>query len=76
MKKLLPFILILIGSYLAGQDMGMVRGTVYDASSGEPMVAVNISANRRSGTISGQDGEFSLTLTPGDLIIEFYYVGY
>jgi len=76
MKRLLPILLILIGSYLAGQDTGLVTGTVTDAGSEDPMVAVNISADRRSGTISGQDGEFSLTLTQGDHIIEFYYVGY
>ncbi len=76
MKKLLPFLLILIGVSLAGQDVVKVIGTVRDAGSGDPMVAVNISADRRSGTISGQDGEFSLTLTPGGHIIEFYYVGY
>ena len=49
---------------------------VLDSKSGEPMVAVNISADRRSGTTSDLAGKFSLILDPGDHVIEFYYVGY
>ncbi|TFH27634.1 MAG: TonB-dependent receptor [Bacteroidia bacterium] len=37
---------------------------------------MNISADRRSGTASDQNGEFSLSLDPGEHIIKFYYVGY
>lgn len=40
------------------------------------MVAVNISSNKRSGTITDLKGAFSLTLGPGKQVIEFYYVGY
>lgn len=40
------------------------------------MIAVNISADRRSGTATGPNGEFSLSLDPGKHIVEFYYVGF
>ncbi|MCK4991968.1 MAG: TonB-dependent receptor plug domain-containing protein, partial [Bacteroidales bacterium] len=76
MKQMLPILLILTGSWLFGQDRGAVRGLVRDAESGEPMVAVNISANRQTGTISDQNGEYSLNLDAGNHVIEFYYVGY
>ena len=76
MKQMLPILLILTGSWLFGQDRGAVRGLVRDAESGEPMVAVNISANRQTGTISDQNGEYSLSLDAGNHVIEFYYVGY
>ncbi len=73
---MLPILLILTGSWLFGQDRGAVRGLVRDAESGEPMVAVNISADRRTGTISDLNGEYSLNLDAGNHVIEFYYVGY
>ena len=73
---MLSILLILTGSWLFGQDRGAVRGLVRDAESGEPMVAVNISADRRTGTISDLNGEYSLNLDAGNHVIEFYYVGY
>jgi len=76
MKYAVVIGLVLSGTLLLGQDRGTVTGAVRDAASGEPMVAVNISADRRTGTISGQEGEFSLDLATGDHLIEFYYVGY
>jgi len=68
--------LVLAWSVTAGQDRGTVAGRVFDSESGEPLEAVSISANRRSGTISDREGQFSLRLSPGDHVIEFYYVGY
>ncbi|MCP4311705.1 MAG: TonB-dependent receptor [Bacteroidetes bacterium] len=59
-----------------GQKSGTLTGTITDVETGEPMIAVNISANRQSGTISGEDGGFSLKLSEGDHLVEFYYVGY
>jgi len=61
---------------LTAQVQGTVSGRVIDAGSGEPLIAVNISADRRSGTATDLNGEFTLSLDPGDHIIEFYYVGY
>jgi len=61
---------------LLGQRNGIVEGTVRDAKTGQPMVAVNISADRRSGTITDQQGAYSLQLTTGEHLIEYYYVGY
>ena len=61
---------------LFGQNEGVLEGVILDARSGKPMIAVNISANRQSGTISSEDGSFSLKLSAGDYTVEFYYVGY
>ncbi|MCK4749358.1 MAG: TonB-dependent receptor plug domain-containing protein, partial [Bacteroidales bacterium] len=68
--------LVLWGAILVGQEGGTINGIVKDAAGGEPMIAVNISADRRTGTISGQEGEVSLDLPAGNHLIEFYYVGY
>lgn len=69
-------LLLIFYSALSGQDTGILEGTIRDAESGEAMIAVNISANRESGTISGEDGSYSLELRAGDHLLEFYYVGY
>ncbi len=76
MKYLLLLWLVFAGTLLRGQDGGTITGIVSDASDGKPLVAVNISANRRTGTITGKRGEFSLRLPAGTHLIEFYYVGY
>ena len=73
MKQMLPILLILTGSLLYGQGKGMINGTVRDAVNGEPMVAVNISADRKSGTSSDLNGEYSLELEAGRHVIEFYF---
>lgn len=76
MKYIASIWLILTGTMIFGQEKGIITGTVRDAKTGEPMVAVNISADRRSGTSSDLEGNYSLTLDAGDHVIEFYYVGY
>ena len=67
---------LIYGATLLSQEPAAVHGTVVDAATGRPMVAVNISADRRTGTITGQEGDFTLELTPGNHLLEFYYVGY
>ena len=64
------------GHFSNAQAQGSVSGRVYNAASKEPLVAVNISADRRSGTATDLQGAFSLTLDAGDHILEFSYVGY
>jgi len=76
MKCLFSLLFILTAISLQGQREGTVQGRVLDAESGEPMIAVNISVDRRTGTISGEAGEFSLSLSPGTHLMEFFYVGY
>lgn len=68
--------LVCTGPAILAQDTGLLSGVVKDAETGRPMVAVNISADRRSGTITDSRGAFTLSLKPGSHQIEFYYVGY
>jgi len=65
-----------VGQLSNAQVQGTISGRVTEAGSDEPLVAVNISADRRSGTATDLNGEFALSLDPGDHTIEFYYVGY
>lgn len=70
------YFFLLFSLPLLGQDEGKVSGTIRDAESGEPLIAASISADRKSGTISGEEGEFSLDIPAGDHTLEFFYVGY
>lgn len=77
MKKIL--VLLVISFYASGliaQGNGTVTGNILDAETRKPLAAVNVSVDRRSGTISDNEGKFSLSLTAGRHILEFYYVGY
>lgn len=74
--QLLFSLLIFSSSGMMGQEKGEIWGTVYDLHNGEPMISVNISADRTTGTTSDENGKFLLTLTPGLHVLEFYYVGY
>lgn len=76
MRNILTIFLILSGSWLLGQEKGFVTGKVTEAEGGEPMIAVNISLDRRSGTVSDQKGVYSLDVKEGMHVIEFYYVGF
>jgi iron complex outermembrane receptor protein len=49
---------------------------VVDGESGVPMLAVSISVDRHSGSISDPDGKFEFELSAGSHLLEFYYVGY
>ena len=78
-KHIKTLVVILFGISLntaIGQERGVVRGLVLDDASGNPMLAVNISADRRTGTSSEDDGKFVLDLSVGKHTIEFFYVGY
>lgn len=75
-NKLAVILLCFSGSVLLAQDPGVISGVVLDADSGEPMLAVSISLDRKSGTVSDQEGKFVLKASAGSHVLEFYYVGY
>jgi len=61
------FVFFLLFSLSAwGQGFGTVTGIIRDAGTGDAMIAANISADRKTGTASGRNGEFSLKLAAGD----------
>ena len=68
--------LLIPGQAVSGQASGSVTGTVTDAGSKEPLIAVNISTDKRTGTATDLNGTFSLTLDMGQHILVFSYLGY
>ena len=75
MKKILfSFELILICTFLYGQDR-FVHGYVTDKDGGESIIgAAVVSGNK--GTVTGQDGYYSLRIPEGNHVIICTYVGY
>lgn len=77
MKKILSIFFFLgFISVLLASETGYVSGKIIDINARQPMVAVNVSVDKRTGTISDKDGEFFLALSAGKHILEFFYVGY
>lgn len=62
--------------FVSGQDRGNLSGSVSDAASGEPLIAVNISVDKRLGTSTDLTGTFLLKLETGPHLLTFSYVGY
>lgn len=66
---------ILFSSGLWGQTI-TVKGTIKDASDGQPLPGVNISVEgTRTGTVSDMQGRYELQATPGDTLV-FSFIGY
>lgn len=74
-EKLLFIIFSLSSTVLLAQEF-TIKGKVIDATTLEPLMAVNIMIQGTDkGTITDFDGSYSLEVSNGN-IIEFYYLGY
>ncbi|MBI3765422.1 MAG: carboxypeptidase-like regulatory domain-containing protein [Ignavibacteriales bacterium] len=62
---------------IRAQSIPVLRGTVTDASTAEPLIAANIRVLGTSkGTITNAQGKFTLSLEPGTYSIVVSYVAY
>src|SRR5690554_8045739 len=75
-KKMVLSLFLLIPSMIFAQ--GSIRGTVTDASSGEPLAGVNIViSGTQTGAPTDGNGEYELTnINAGTYNIEARYIGY
>src|SRR5690554_6886872 len=75
-KKIVLSLFLLVPSLIFAQ--GSIRGTVTDASTGEPLAGVNIViSGTQTGTPTDGNGEFELTnINAGTYNIEARYIGY
>ncbi|SHJ34592.1 SusC/RagA family TonB-linked outer membrane protein [Bacteroides stercorirosoris] len=79
MKKLLSVLFLLSFTLLASvyaQDI-QVKGTVVSGTDNEPLPGVNVvvKGNAATGTITGIDGEFTLSV-PSDAVLSISYIGF
>lgn len=62
---------------LASVAQGTVKGEVVDADSNEPLVGASVVVKGTSnGTVTNEDGEFSLTVRAGENTILISFIGY
>ena len=74
MKKLFTVILLsLLGAAAFAQ--GTVSGSVKDAATGEPLIGVGVIVSTGGGTITDEDGSFSVK-AGDDATITFRLLGY
>jgi TonB-dependent receptor len=65
------------GNDAIGQGRGTIKGVIYDAQSGEPLMFANVGVDGTSfGTTADQDGEFDIVLTAGSYRLAFSYLSY
>lgn len=57
------------------KEPGKITGRIIDEENGQPVVGANVHAGDRTA-ISGADGTFSLSLTPGSYTVLVSYTGY
>ena len=89
MKKIFTLILILIHTILFSQEKGIIRGSVYDSETGEPLFAANVGVKGTSiGATTDFDGNFEITsekisnylnkfnIASNDITLIISYIGY
>lgn len=58
-----------------GQDKGRITGKVVD-NKNEPLPGVTVQANNGTGAVTSVDGNYELSLEPGNYTLTFSYVSY
>lgn len=78
MKRfLLIFTLLSVLVSIHAQTTRTIRGKVTDATYGEPIIGANVLLKGTSvGTITNIDGEYSLSFSHNNPVLEFTYIGY
>ena len=89
MKKIFTLLLILIHTILFSQEKGVIRGSLYDSETGEPLFAANVGVKGTSiGATTDFDGNFEITsekisnylnkfnLASNDMTLIISYIGY
>lgn len=73
-----PLFLCLLCSFLSLQILAqeaVIIGLVRDAKTGEPLAGVNV-IKGTSGTVTNEAGKYELKTEPGEITLEFRFLGY
>lgn len=74
---LVGFFILFIGSLSALAQKGTIRGTVYDDSTGEPLIGVTVVIDgTTTGSATDFDGKFEIAVEPGVYTLRVSYVSY
>ena len=77
MKQIFVALFTILAS-VAFSQQGTIRGTVFEGSSGFPIIGGNISVKNSAslGTVTDLDGTFSFNIEPGTYTLEVSYTGF
>ncbi len=77
LKQFILFLSVVLFSGFASAQNGFIRGTVYDAKTGETLPGVTIFVlGTTSGTLTDFDGKFNLSIAPGEYNLRVSYISY
>ncbi len=77
MKIIILFVLLPLTLLLSQTNKQIVRGTVLDSKTKEPLVGVNILiVDLNDGVSSDENGSFNLSLNPGKYVLKISCIGY
>ena len=70
-------VFLLVSALHLNAQNGIIRGTIFDESLGEPMISVTVMAEGTTiGTVSDLDGKFNLSIAPGTYNLKLSFVSY
>lgn len=77
MKFLSSLIILILCASFAFSQSGIIRGTVTEASTGEPLFGVNVViAGTSTGAVTDFDGKFEIKAQPGSYSVQVSFVTY
>lgn len=74
--RLLLLAPLLLVSILSFAQKATLKGLVYDAKNGEPLIGATVTYSENKGVITGINGEYSFVLDTGTYEVRFSYLGY
>lgn len=70
-------VLLLFSTGFAQAQNGIIRGTIYEESTGEPLFGVSVLVKELStGAITDFDGKFEIQAAPGSYTLQISYISY
>lgn len=76
-KRILFWLILgLIHSQNILSQVAVLKGRIIDAKDSEPLIGVNIQTQDHLGTVTNINGEYQLSLKPGNYNVIFKYIGY
>lgn len=76
-KHILIGLLLVSCSAISFAQTGTIRGSVFDANTGDPLIGVTVVVDGTDqGTVTDIDGKFEIKLQPGEYTLKVSYVSY
>jgi outer membrane cobalamin receptor len=75
MSRLISLLFLVFPSLCIAQNI-TVSGVVMDNTSGETLIGANVMFAEGTGTVTDINGQFSISIAPGDYLLQVSYVGY